>query len=139
MVLKIKSLDPLIEHQFTTTKKYMKRMFTFNYMPNYVVRLQNEALRRGVKIKLLATEIDKEKLKLMKDCIKRGIQVKYYPVKEIRLVIIDGKGSLIGIINPWDQKERIGIFVESEELTKGLEYYFDSLWRKAKSITEITL
>ena len=115
---------------------YVKIMFTYELLPLSTIKLQDEALKRGVKIRHLATKKTAEGLRLMKDAIRRGIEVRYYPVQELRLLIKDGNESAQQIVNPKNLMDRTTIVIESKELTKALEGYFDSIWEKAEEIKQ---
>jgi len=66
--------------------------------------------------------------------IKEGVQIRSYPLEELRLRIIDGTKSMIGIVNPDNVKDRVALFIDSKELSEALEHYFDTIWKKAKVI-----
>lgn len=38
------------------------------------------------------------------------------------------------IVNPENSQDRIAIFIESKELSRAFEHYFDNIWEKAKYI-----
>ncbi len=109
-------------------------MITFEYLPAAVEREIKKSIERGVNIKMLATLKNKETIKIMRRIKKRGVEVKYYPIKEIRFAIKDGVESYQMIVNPKNLLDRVSIVIESIELTKALEHYFDYLWRKAELI-----
>jgi len=131
-------LAPIIKKELESVKKYFKRMFTFDYLPYDVVRIEKSLIKKGVKFQILATEIDEKKLLLMKKAIQIGYDVKYFPVQELRLSIIDGQKSMINLVNEKNHEDRTVILVESKELTKALESYFDILWKKASPIKSET-
>ena len=58
----------------------------------------------------------------------------YFPVDELRIMIVDGIKCHINVVNPKDFMDRTFIEIESKELTKALEHYFDTVWEKAKVI-----
>lgn len=129
-----KNTHPLVINKFITAQKYVKDMFTFEYMPNSVLREIIKCIERGVKIYMLATKKDEDNIKLIRKIKKLGAEVKYFPVKEIRLAIKDGIESYQMIVNPKNMLDRVSIVIESNELTKALEHYFDYLWKKAEII-----
>jgi len=131
-----KNALPIIHHFYSTAEMYVKIMFTYELLPLSTIKLQDEALKRGVKIRHLATKKTAEGLRLMKDAIRRGIEVRYYPVQELRLLIKDGNESAQQIVNPKNLMDRTTIVIESKELTKALEGYFDSIWEKAEEIKQ---
>ena len=109
-------------------------MFTFEYMPNSVLREIIKCIGRGIKIYMLATKKNEDNIKLIRKIKKLGVEVRYFPVKEIRLAIKDGIESYQMIVNPKNMLDRVSIVIESNELTKALEHYFDYLWKKAEII-----
>lgn len=129
-----KNTHPLVVHKFVTAQKYVKDMFTFEYLPASVLREIKKCIERGVKIYMLATSRSDENIKLMRKVRQLGVQVRYYPVREIRLAIKDGTESYQMIVNPRDFMDRVSVVIESLELTRALEHYFDYLWSKAKPV-----
>lgn len=127
----------IIKHQIETSEKYVKQMFTYEFEPYPVIQATQIAISRGIKFKNLATKLTKDGLERMKKDIERGVEVRYYPVQELRLSVKDGVSSIQTMLNPANPKDRITILIESEELTQALEHYFDILWKKAKKIGEI--
>ncbi|MFH1398648.1 MAG: helix-turn-helix domain-containing protein [Candidatus Woesearchaeota archaeon] len=127
----------IIKNSIVTSKKYVKSMFTYELEPFQVIQAQQEAIKRGVKIRYIATKLTTKGLEMMKRDIARGIDVRYFPVQELRISIRDGVDSFQTFVNPINPKDRITIFVESQELTNALEHYFDTLWRKAKKVEKI--
>ena len=127
----------LVDYNIKMSKKYLKAMFTYELMSYKTTRLTEEAIKRGVKVRHIATKITPKGLKLIKEDIKRGIKVRYFPVKEMRLNIRDGEEVVQSIVNPENLMDRISILIKNKELAKSLEHYFDSIWRKAKKIEDI--
>jgi len=129
-----KDLSPLIADKYIVAKKYVKDMITFEYLPYSVIREMKKCLERGVDIKLLATRKDKTTMKLIKEVKKMGFNIRYYPVMEIRLSVRDGIDSYQFFVNPKNSSDRTAIVIESKELTKALEHYFDHIWEKAEKL-----
>ena len=61
-----KNTHPLVIGKFITAQKYVKDMFTFDYLPASVLREIEHCIQRGVRIQMLATKKSKESLALMK-------------------------------------------------------------------------
>ena len=70
----------------------------------------------------------------IKEELNKGVDIRFHQLEELRLRIIDGEKSMIGVVNPLNHDDRIGIFIESKELSKALEYYFDTIWKKSKKL-----
>jgi len=132
-----KNMINIIINSINCAQKYIKTMYTYELDPHGMVRVQNEALKRGVKIKQIATKLTRQGLKWMRRDIKRGIQVRYYPVEELRFTVRDGTTSFQTMLNPRNPKDRITILAESLEFTQAFEHYFDVLWKKSTKIENI--
>ncbi len=130
-----KNTHPLVLNKFITAQKYLKEMFTFEYIPTSVEREIKKCIQRGIHIKMLATLKNRDNIKAMRRIKKIGVEVRYYPINEIRFAIKDGVESYQMIVNQKNLLDRISIVIESMELTKALEHYFDYLWKKAKPFT----
>lgn len=124
-------LEPIIKQQLEEVKNYFKRMFTFEYTPYEIFRLEKVLMKKGIKFKIVGTLLNRETFKLMKKAVEYGYEVRYYPVEELRLSIIDGVQSMVNLINKNNPEQRTVILIESKELTKALEHYFDMIWKKA--------
>jgi len=124
-----------VENALKEAKREVKLMFTYEQRPYRILPLYKKAVDRGVKVKIIATKITEAGMQLIKEHIKLGIDVKFYPVQEIRIAIKDGKETLITMLNPRDRHDRVNIIIQSKELSKALDYYFKSIWKKARIIS----
>ena len=122
----------IVTNRFRTAKKYIKEMFTFEYIPSNFFRETKNAIDRRVKVRMIATKNGPEQIKLIKKFKNMGVDVRYYPVTELRIAIKDGKEAVQMIVNPRDPMDRTSIVIESKELTNALEHYFDHVWNKAE-------
>ncbi|MBI2575157.1 hypothetical protein HYV82_04710 [Candidatus Woesearchaeota archaeon] len=129
-----KSTHPVVMHKYLAAKMYVKDMFTFEYVPESMTREVVKCIERGVKIYMLATMKTKENRKLMQKMKKLGVEVRYFPVKEIRLAVCDGTESYQMIVNQKNMMDRVSIVIQSLELTRALEHYFDYLWGRAERV-----
>ncbi len=129
--------DPrLYRHVFGTARRKLRRIYTCEERHFDRARIVNKLLKKGVKVEYLITKITKKGLHYMAEDKEKGLELKYYPIDNLRLVLKDDKEAIIQIKNPKDPKDRICIYVQSEELTKALNHYFDNVWRKAKDIEQ---
>ena len=131
-------LVPIIHQELKSVKKYFKRMFTFEYLPYDILRAEKVLMKKGIRFQILGTLLNDETLNLMEKAVNAGYEVRYYPVEELRISIVDGEKSMINIVNKNNLQDRTVILVESKELTKTLENYFDILWKKAIPIKNET-
>ena len=126
-------IEPIIKQELEHVKKYFKRMFTFEYLPYGLLREERNLMKKGIKFKLLGTLWNKETASAMRKATKYGYEVRYYPVEELRISIVDGENSFINLVGK-NAHDRTVLLVESKELTKALEHYFDAIWEKAKRV-----
>jgi len=105
-------------------------MFTFEIIHTLTKRILLDKKSKGLKIRIIATKKDNKSL--IKEILGYGIEVRYYPVQEIRIFIKDRKESNIQILNKNDFLDRTNILIQSEELSKALTHYFDKVWEKAE-------
>ncbi|UCD04539.1 MAG: TrmB family transcriptional regulator [Candidatus Woesearchaeota archaeon] len=129
-----KNMWSITQHFYKNAQKEIKLMITYDIYPFIMRQMMEEALSRGIKFKILATKMSDKGLKWMREDIESGAEVKYFPVEEIRLTIVDRKEVLQGILNPRDLRDRVNIYIRSKELAKALNMYFESIWKKATDI-----
>jgi len=129
-----RNTHPLILDKFVTVKKYLKEMLTFEYIPFTIQKEIKKCILRGVRIQMLATMKNKQNLPLIKKIRRLGVEVRCYPVQELRVAVKDGEESYQMIVSHRDLEDRITIVIESKELTKALEHYFDYVWKKAERV-----
>ena len=84
-------LEPIILQELEKVKKYFKRMFTFEYLPYEIIRKETELAKKGIKFQILGTFLNKDTFTSMKKAVQLGYEIKYYPVEELRISIIDGE------------------------------------------------
>ncbi len=132
-----KNMLRIIENSIRKSENYLKSMFTYEVEPHSIVYTQEQAIKRGVEIRHIATKMTANGFEMMKKDVKRGIKVRYYPVEELRITVRDGIDSFETMVNPKRPKERITVIVDSLELTNALENYFDTIWEKAKPVKKI--
>lgn len=124
----------IVMQRHKTAQKYVKELFTFEYVPVAALREIRKAVRRGVKIRMIATKNGEEQQPLIAQMKEMGVEVRYYPVTELRLGIKDGIEAQQIIVNPEDFHDRMSMTIKSVELTKALEQYFDIVWEKAARV-----
>lgn len=128
------ALWKLTEEMIKRTEKSIKIVRTYDQRPARIFDLLHSLLKRGKQVRIITTSVSDEAVKRMREDIERGIEIKYYPVEELRFVIIDGKEAFQSFVNPRNKEDRITIHAESRELSNALENYFDKIWKKAEKI-----
>ena len=121
-------------NNYKSAKRYVKDMYTFELIPTDAFTQIRRAIARGVHIKMIATKMGDKQMELIKKMSSAGVDVRYYPVGDIRISVMDGTQSLQVIVNPDDFYDRFIIAMESPGMVKALEYYFDYIWKRAKQM-----
>jgi len=129
-----KSIFPIVLDMYETAKKEIKEIFTYEVRPFSHIVAVKSALKRGVKVRFLISKKPKD-MKQVKEDVKAGIEIRYYPIDELRFVIKDEKESIQTLVNPRDTRDRISIYIQSPALSKALNSYFEEIWKKAKKIS----
>ena len=127
-----KNAFPIAYYLYETATQTIDVMMTFELLTTQSRKLLLAAKDKGVKVRILATK--KENITLISEITKLGFTIKYYPVDELRLLIIDETSCMESIVNPKDLTDRTNIYIQSKELTKALALYFNAVWKKAKII-----
>jgi sugar-specific transcriptional regulator TrmB len=124
----------LNDRLFENAKKEVRFMHTYEVRFYSFVRLVNETAKRGIKVKFLAISVNEKTLEWMKEDIRDGVEVRYFPVDDIRIQVMDEEESRVSVVNPKDTRDRVTIYFHHGEMSKHLKSYFDTLWNKAKKV-----
>jgi len=90
-------------------------------------------VKRGVEVRFIAP-IDKYNIETAKKIKRVGIKIRDYPVKGLRIHILDGKYAMITIVDKDNPKNRSIIRINQKESAQTLREMFLSLWAKSKEI-----
>ncbi|MCL5094324.1 MAG: hypothetical protein M1355_04300 [Patescibacteria group bacterium] len=103
-------------------------------IPEELLLAHRDAIEKGVTIKMVAHEYHEKNKNLLGSWKKMKWEVRHYPGEGFHLIIIDAKKSLLAVNNPLETRERTGMQIFSEDLSKALREYFFTVWQKAKEI-----
>lgn len=94
------------------------------------------AIRRGVKVKMLAEKYDESNQELLKNWQKNGYKVRYLtkPAIDFTLTVHDGESCIVQIRQEKEKDQRVGIAISNPAYSEAQRQYFLSLWAKAKPI-----
>ena len=134
VVTGLKKTFQLSQYLYDNSQKIMRHMFTYEIRDYNQYRTMREAVKRGVDVRVISAKKTFQGLKWMKEDIRDGIKVKYYPVEELRMDVNDKGQSILSFINPRNSRDRITIFFEHGYFSKMLAKFFDELWKKAEII-----
>lgn len=102
--------------------------------PPKKVRLQARKLaERGVDTRFIATRYDeKNKARVEKFTEETGVDMRIYREgPEFAFYLIDREEAMINVLDEEVQDDRLTVFLEVPEVAKGLEEFFESMWKKA--------
>lgn len=127
----------LFKRFYRSSKRYLNVIYTYEERHYDRLPIVDELLENGVQVRFVVTKITPKNLAWMEDDIKRGAEVRYYPVENLRVVVRDDEEVIIGLLNPKNPKDRLYLHAESEGLAKSMKIYFDYIWEKAKPMGEV--
>lgn len=96
------------------------------------------AIRRGVKVRLIVSKLTDDNLSVLEKWAKEGWSIRYLPVsQEYALFVFDGKACSVVAKIPKTSDERVIVTFENEGLAGAMREYFNSLWERAKPLSDI--
>jgi sugar-specific transcriptional regulator TrmB len=95
-------------------------------------------MERGVEARFLTTKYDEEnRERVEKFREETGIDMRIYPEgPKFAFYIIDNREAMVNVLDEEVKDDRLTVFMEVPELAKGLEEYFDSMWKKGIQLEE---
>ena len=88
-------------------------------------------VKRGVEVRFIVP-IDKHNIKIAKKIKRTGVKIRDYPVKGLRMHVVDGKYAMITIVDKNNPKKRNIIKINQKESAQTLREMFLLLWEKSK-------
>lgn len=90
-------------------------------------------VKKGTKYYLICPMI-KEKTPLIRKYLDSGVKIRHYPIENLRLIVVDGKKTLIALVDPDLPYNRAMLSIESEVFSKAIRELYLALWDKSKPI-----
>ena len=87
----------------------------------------------GIEVKFIAP-IDMHNIKIAKKIKRIGVKIRNYPVKGLRMHIVDNEYAMITIVDKKNPKDRNIIKINQKESVQTLRDMFLLLWEKSKEI-----
>ena len=118
-----------------TQKTYYILGWTFRTTGAKFAKLQHlvESKKKGIDVRIIVTGTEIKEWSILKEYMKQGIKLKYYPLNNFSLLIVDGKECKITLKNPeYDQK--FNIHIKDASLSEALQSYFLGVWEKAEKM-----
>ena len=116
-----------------TSKTYYILGWTFRTTGVKFAKLQHlvEAKKKGIDVRIIVTGSEIKEWSILKEYIKQGIKLRYYPLNNFSLLVVDGKECKITLKNPeYDQK--FNIHIKDPSLSGAMQSYFLGVWGKAE-------
>lgn len=133
----IRDRNELIERSIKDIKKAkyeVKHIVSGLEVPAETILAFKEASDRGVKLRFLVQKLDEINKEMLKNWKKLGIDVKYFPLLEARIIIIDSQVVYITSYNPKQQEEAVGVRFNYLPIVRLMNELFETRWRIAKVI-----
>lgn len=118
-----------------TSKTYYILGWTFRTVGVKFAKLQHlvEAKKKGIDVRIIVTGTNIKEWSILKEYMKQGIKLRYYPLNNFSLLIVDGKECKITLKNPeYDQK--FNIHIKDPSLSQAMESYFLGVWQKSEKM-----
>lgn len=93
----------------------------------------HKAVQRRVDVRLILPKKERFFEEVKKMCREFGIKAKYYPLQNFSIVICDGTECKVTLKSS-ELPDRVNLKIQDLDLSKALEEYFSSLWKKAKRV-----
>ena len=117
------------------TKRYYILGWTFRTVGVKFAKLQHlvEAKKKGIDVRIIVTGTQEKEWSIIKEYMKEGIKLRYYPLNNFSLLVVDGKECKITLKNPeYDQK--FNIHIKDPSLSEAMQSYFLGVWGKSESL-----
>lgn len=105
-------------------------------VPAETILEYKRACERGVKIRTLVQRLDESNQEMLKNWRRIGIDVRFFPLLEARIIIFDNKIVYITSYNPEIKDESIGIRLNYSPIAKLMKELFESRWKTSSEIPE---
>ena len=122
-----------------TLKRAKKSFFVLGWhfvkvKDKYVFLQQfRQALGKGVELRVILTGPPEKDWKLVKAYQDAGIKMRYTPLDNFSLLIVDKQECKITLKSK-DYPQKFNIFVKDQALAQALQAYFITVWQKAQAV-----
>jgi sugar-specific transcriptional regulator TrmB len=115
-------------------KQQIDHIVSGEEVPAETVLARKKALARGVKLRFIVQRVDEFKKYMFANWKRLGLQVRYFPVLEARIIIIDKKIVYITSYNPNVNEEAVGVRFDYAPIARLMQELFEKRWAKAKEV-----
>lgn len=103
-------------------------------VPAETVLAYKRACERGVRIRTLVQRLDEVNKEMLKNWRKVGIDVRFFPLLEARVIVFDLQIVYIISYNPNKQDEGVGVRFDYPPIAKIMDELFEERWKKSGEI-----
>lgn len=114
-------------------KRQINRIISGDVVPAETTLAFKRAVERGVKIRVLVQGTGKAKSQVIKSWRKMGMEVKYTPNLNTRIVTYDGLVTYFGSYDPKRGQEAVGVRFEHAPLAVLMDQMFEQKWVLGKN------
>lgn len=133
----IKNRNELIERStedIKNAKNDVKHIVSGLEVPPETILAFKQAFERGVKLRFLVQKLDEVNKEMLKNWKRLGIDVKYLPLLDARIIIIDFKIVYLTSYNHKKQDEAVGVRFNYLPIVRLMNELFEAKWRVAKVV-----
>lgn len=103
-------------------------------VPAETILEYKRAVDRGVKIRTLVQRLDETNAEMLGNWRKIGIDVRFFPLLEARILIFDNELVYITSYNPNNQNEGIGMRFDYPPVARIMNEIFEQRWKNSEEI-----
>lgn len=103
-------------------------------VPAETILARKNAISRGVKFRFIVQHVDEFYKYMFSNWKKLGAEVKYYPLVEARIIIIDDRIVYITSYNHKAKNEAVGVRFDYPPIAKLMTELFEKRWAKAQEV-----
>ena len=103
-------------------------------VPAELVLARKDALAIGVQQRFIVQKVDEFKRYMFRNWKKLGLQVRYFPLLEARIIIIDKRIVYIMSYNPKMNEESVGVRFDSPPSAALMNAVFEKRWNRASEV-----
>jgi sugar-specific transcriptional regulator TrmB len=99
-----------------------------------LVLARKDALTRGIQQRFIVQKVDEFKRYMFGNWKKLGLQVRYFPLLEARIIIIDKRIVYIMSYNPEMNEEAVGVRFDYPPIAQLMNEVFEKRWNQASEV-----
>lgn len=117
-----------------TASKTIDHIVSGLELPAEIMLAYSKALKRGVRIRFLVQNLSELNLEILTNWQKMGLEVRYFPLLEARIIIFDSNVVYLTSYNPENKEEAVGIRFAYQPIAKQMKDLFEKKWEVSKPI-----